>query len=85
MRCGITSWEDRIKKGDIFRIVERRNLKVQTVILINSNHIVLESVAFEGRVLTGDEAVCGPSYRRVKQIYHPIDDIKQKFSLVVKD
>ena len=52
-----------------------------------SNHIVLESVAFEARVLTGDEAVCGPSYRRrgVKQIYHPIDDIKQKFSLVVND
>ena len=57
------------------------------MILINSNYIVQESVAFKARVLTGDGAVCGPSYRRrgVKQIYHPIDDIKQKFSLAVND
>ena len=35
----------------------------------------------------GDEAVCGPSYRRreVEQIYYPIDNIKQKFSWVEKD
>ena len=76
-----------MKKGDIFRDIERRNLQGQTVILIISNHIVLESVAFEAQVLTGDEAVCGPSYRRrgFKQIYHLIDDIKQKFSLPVND
>ena len=87
VRCGITSWKERIKKGDIFRDVERRHLQVQKVILINSSHVVLESVAFEDRVLTGDEAVCGPTYLRrgVGKIYHPIDDIKQKFSLVEKD
>ena len=84
VRCGITSWKERIKTGDISRDVERRHIRVQKVILINSNHIVLESVAFEDRVLTGDEAVCGPIYRRrgVEQIYHRFDDIKQKFSLV---
>ena len=70
VRCGITSWKEQMKTGDISRVVERRHIRVQKVILINSNHIVLESVAFEDRVLTGDEAVWGPIYRRrgVEQI-----------------
>ena len=85
--CGITSWKERIEKVDIFRDVQRRHLQLQKVILINSSHIVLESVAFESRVLTGDETVCDPTQHRrgVEQIYHPIAGIKQKFSLVEKD
>ena len=75
------SWKELIKKVDIFRDVQRRHLQLQKVILINSSHIVLESVAFEGRVLTGDETVCDPTQHRrgVEQIYHPIAGIKQKF------
>ena len=41
------SLEGRIKKGDIFGDGEMTHLRVQKVILINSNHIVLESVAFD--------------------------------------
>ena len=87
VRCGITSWKERIKKVDIFRDVQRRHLQVQKVILINSSHIVLESVAFENRVITGEEAVCGPTHHRreVEQIYHPIAGKKLKFSLAEKD
>ena len=50
-------------------------------------HVVLESVLLEDRVVTDDEAVWSPTYRRrgVQQIYHLIDDTNQNFPLVEKE
>ena len=86
VRAAFTTWNERIKPGDVIETSDKQHHKVCQILLINENLVILETNQYRERILNNSLARVNPVYGELcgSRSYIPVSAFIRKRTLKVE-